>query len=248
MPQFSSKEEYEAWKAKRQEEILRKSSSPSENVSSPSHQDSSFSSSQKQNANNKNNRKKLIAVLVILVTSFIIAIPSYYYLNIYQPRKIAEDYLKAVQLHDYEKLIKIEGAGKSSLRDGVLINLINWNFIDKKTSTKNKINLNLTGERYDRDLKIYFDLYKVTSVDDFPHEHLKQEYRDYNTWRSYNISVFEAFEENGDYYYYSDRRRVEYLLDLTATNKLGMELKKKYMLTVEKNHRSEWKVIAFDER
>lgn len=176
---------------------------------------------------------------VVIIEAIVVASFNFYEYH-YKPKKVAEAYLKAIQLHDYEGLVKLSsGAGYD-----VLINLIGWSFVDEKKIAHMKNLLDVSEETYNKNLALYLDIYKVTSAD--AHDSLKEEYKSYDSWRSRQLQIFKPIEEAGSYYYFSDEPALEYLLDITVTNKLGMELKKKYILLVEKL--TDWKVTKFEER
>lgn len=186
-------------------------------------------------------------VVIVLVSFASIAIFSYLYIDKYRPKSIAEEYLKAVQLHDIKKLVSISST--PSVSDTLLINLINWKFIDAKKISKTKERLDLSEESFKDEVKDFLRLNKKDSVEDLPDflKDFKNRLKNYDAWRTDEIKTHKAFEENGNYYYYTDIPQIEYLLDITATNRLGMELRKKYILLVAKESDG-WKVKEFRER
>jgi hypothetical protein len=175
MPKFTSREEYEKWKAEKINEDKRK-----KEIEEAKRTERKEKFQKIRDTLSRLDRKKLILVLVAIVT---ISVLIYSYAYIYKPKNVAEQYLEATQLHDFETLGKL--SSYLHLLDlekkGVLINLINWQFVDKKN----------------------------TSIGGF--------------------------------------RLIEYLLDITATNKLGTRIEKKYVLEVER-YKGEWKVSEFKER
>lgn len=239
MAKFQNREEYEKWKKEKEKakqepiaitEQPRNQADKGEEVKSP--------------PKPLQKKKPWYIVFGSLVAVFIIIAATYnFYKYNYKPKKVAEAYLKAVQLHDYETIKREYMVGSSD----VLINLISWSFIDTKKIFNIKKPLDLSEEEYYRDLKYYLALYNVNSSEDLPYESFKQDYKSYDTWRSGRIKTFDPFKEDGNYYYIASPK-VEYLLDITATNKLGAELKKKYILGVTMWSGNEWSVSKFEER
>lgn len=128
--------------------------------------------------------------------------------------------------------------------------MIDWKFIDKKKISKEKKELDLSEEVFNKWIKSMLELEKKDSVDDLLLLKLiKTEFKgsNYEAWRSNEIKYNKAFEEDGKYYYYQKINRVEYLVDITCTNKLGMTLKNKYIIVVEKES-DKWKIKDFYER
>lgn len=195
--------------------------------------------------------KKAVLILSALLL-FSLLIYLYYYIS--KPKQIAEEFLKTTRLHNYEKLFSLSSIDllKSYRTEGILINLIDWKFIDKKRITKEKRELDLSEKAFDDWIKWELEHQKAASVDDLVllklMKLLSKEADNYKAWRSDNIRTKKAFQEGEKYYYYEDVNRVEYLLDIKCTNKLGMELKNKYILVVEKDYDGKWKVARFHER
>ncbi len=246
MPKFQNREEYERWKSEKLKNKEGNKSVDKEQITNAVENQENQTTKKVQPF--RLSKKWIIVVIAILVSFTSIAIFLYLYIYDYKPRSIAEKYLKVVQLHDFEKImdISLRKARSDALSDGILINLIDWKFIDSQKITNRKEKLGLSEEAFERDVKSVLDLYKADSVKNLP-DHRKDQFKDYEAWKSYYIRIVEAFKENGNYYFYYDIPQIEYLLDITATNKLGMELKKKYILRVEKQDDG-WKVVKFDER
>jgi len=229
MAKFQSYEEYEKWK-----EGKIKSNQKSTAITEQPWQISPCRPQRK---------KKFWYIALSSLAVVIIIFAAYnFYENHYTPKKIAEGYLKAIQLHDYENMSKLS----SGVRSNVLINLISWNFVDSKKISSIKKPLDISESQYNELLKLALEAYNVTSADALPLESLREYLKSYNSWRTQQLETFKPIEEGGSYYYYS-RPALEYLLDITASNKLGIELKKKYILRVEKNFTG-WKITKFDER
>lgn len=243
MPKFKSREEYERWKSEKLENKGEYKSANAEKLENNiTNETDMIGGKTPQYQFSMIFSKKGIIILILMVISLLV---PFWYSKHYQPRKVAEEYLKAIQRQDIDKMHKI-GFLAAVKSKGILINLLNWNFIDEKRTDHRKEMLDLSKEEYERSLKQELEIHKVDSVDKLPHEYLKEEYKSYETWRSSQIKTFNAFEENNVFYYYDNTPQVEFLLDIAFTNKLGMELKKKYILIVKKYER--WEVIEFTDR
>jgi len=243
MAKFQNREEYEKWK----EEKTKPKQDPSaitEQVDSQAEKGEEDKSPSKP----PSIKKSWYTTVGSFTAAILIIVATYnFYEHHYKPKKVAEAYLKAVQLHDYKRLFELSsGAAFKGVLDGVLINLIGWNFVDEKKISNMKKPLDVSEETYNKNLALYLEISKVTSADALPYDWLKEEYKSYDLWRSKQLQRFEPIEEAGRYYYFSDEPAFEYLLDITATNKLGTELKKKYILLVEKT--TDWEVTKFEER
>jgi hypothetical protein len=181
-----------------------------------------------------------------------------------KPKRIAEEYLKAIQIQDYPKILALSEMQLvgSYVDKGILINLVDWKFIHQKKISSELKELDLSREAFDNLCKTIIFADKVKSINDskifkqvlemgrmvgelYPEINTDD---DYGAWRAFTIHAKEAFRKDDGYYYYDKTQKVEYLLDITCTNKLGMQLKKKYMLVVQKDDKGEWKVIEFAER
>lgn len=248
MPEFKSKGEYEKWKSEKLKSLSDKEKQLKDTEGNISVQ-----------KNNKNaigkNKIKWVAIISIL-SIIILGSLSYfynYYSYSYQPRKIAEEYLKAIQLHDLEKI------GKLCLsKDSILINLLDWKFVHKKSIPK-KAKLDLSEEAWKKEIELQKEMelavtaFQRVSGYSLPLPDLtKAEYKDYGVWLDNKLRIYKPFKEDGNYYYIM-KPKIEYLLDITATNKLGTELKKKYILVLYRqggkwNFDGDWKVLKFEER
>ena len=188
--------------------------------------------------------RKVATLLVsfIVIAGFLIYL-YYYYNYSYQPHKIAEEYLKAVQLHDYATIKKISSISE----DSILINLIDWQFVHKNNIPSEKTKIDLSEDAWRKEVELALTAFQVSSVSFLPFPDLiLNGYKDYNVWFDNRLKLYKAFNE-GENYFYIKSPIVEYLLDITATNKLGTELRKKYILLLNKGDAG-WIVIEFKER
>lgn len=240
MPKFSNKEEYEKWKTER----LQKISESKEEIESSENNISI-------EEDKKTMRSKLGLVSIISIFSIIVICSSYYYVSYhYQPKHIAEDYLKAIQLHDIEKMQKL-GIDSYLWKYDVLINLLDWKFINAKYKPQKKVLIDLSETAFKRERESQYLWHKDLSDQKYLEE-WKQTYAEenYEKWKSEKIANYikddKAFEDNGNYYYIEDRW-ITYLVDITAANKIGSEIKKKYLLTVRRQD-GQWKVSGFCDR
>ena len=195
------------------------------------------------------NEKQLKIIILILVVILFSAASIYLFRNINLPKKIATEYLKAIQMHNDKKLTKL--SSPENLRElykkGELINLMDWKFINKKKIKKEKLRLDLSERAFKEWLKrIRGAETGHTIIEIYKSKYETDNY--YEAWRLGQIEDKKAFKEEGNFYYYKPINRVEYLLDITCTNKLGMRLKHKYILVLEKDYLGKWKVIKFNER
>jgi hypothetical protein len=71
----------------------------------------------------------------------------------------------------------------------------------------------------------------------------KYGYRDYGVWFANQMKSYKVFQEDGNYYYFTVPH-VEYLLDIAGSNKTGIELRKKYILKLDKWNKG-WQVTEF---
>lgn len=246
MPEFKSKEEYEKWKIEKQKEQQQKISIDT----TKEVKQSDTMNNKSPHAGEKSSKKR---VFVFLAVGLILLVPaiilSWYYISSYQPKRVADEYLKAIQLHDISKIEKLSGISK----DSILINLLDWKFIDKKRIPSRKVNLDLSEEAWRKEVQLALTAFQESSVDFLPLPDLiKAESKDYGVWFDNRLRIYKPFKEDGNYYYI-ESPKVEYQLDITATNKLGAELKKKYILVVDRwggkwHFGGEWKVIKFEER
>ena len=189
---FSNKEEYYKWKAEKlkpkQEPIVSVEQQDNKTEDNKTEDNKTEDNKTEDNKTEDKNQKTISVSpekqntphieLTVIVMVLIIGLVGYInYANYQKPKQIAEQYLKAIQLHDYEEMFKLsEGAARTG---NVLINLIDWKFINTK---------------------------KIDNVQE------------------------------------------EYVLNISASNKLGMELKMKFIMVVKKSVVDEWHVTRFEER
>lgn len=241
MADFDNRKDYEAWKAKKVASQNEKDTSI--DITPDDVSDNSISP--KAHYTTKN---QMILYLVATIIFVAIAMGAYYYWStVYQPKSVVAKYLKSVQLHDYDTLKGLEFGAKNFVIDGVLINLIDWKIVGSKSFSTTKVMVDVSEGYFNSQLKTFLDVYHVNSTSEFPYEKMKKEFSSYDAWRSSKTAGLQ--EENGTYYFISDKPEVEYLIDITAANALGIELKKKYLLRVRyEGYSNGWKVIMFDER
>jgi hypothetical protein len=198
-----------------------------------------------QNSNKtKKGRSKLKWISIILILS-IITLSSLSYLNYqysysYLPHKVAEEYLNAIQMQDLTTTEKMWGLSGDSILD----NLIDWEFADKRSIPSEKIEINLSEEAWKEEVEFALIAFRASSVDSLPlPEIIINGYRNYGVWFGNQSKSYKVFQEDGNYYYYTVPK-VEYLLDIAGSNKIGMELRKNFILTVDKWNKG-WEVTEF---
>lgn len=242
MPKFQNREEYEKWKSEKIKNTEKKVAEEIKQDGIETNTEKTQETKEPFAVKKRFSFKKAVTATIFIITSI------YLYTSYYQPKKVAEDYLKAIRLYDYKKIFELSSTELLTAYDtkGILINLIDWKFIDKEKISTEKVYLDLSEKAFEEDIKTWLEIYKVDSVNNLP-DFDRDRLKSYDVWRAHEIEDYKPLEEGGKYYYYKDVDRVECLVDITNTNKLGMVLKHKYILAVEKEH-GKWRVSRFDVR
>jgi hypothetical protein len=244
--QFKNREEYERWKKEKQ-----KGNQITATPDMKEGEKTADNRPENSRPAKKGSKKGLLIFLAVILFILVALVPSYWYFNsYYQPKQVAEEYLKATQLHDFTKIKKLSALSE----DSILINLIDWKFINRTSIPAEKKRLDLSNEAWQKDVALALTAFQETSVDSLPlPDLLKAEYKDYDVWFEHRLKTYKPVKEEDGNYYYNETPKIEYLIDLTATNKLGTELKKKYILVVDRwggtwSLTGDWRVIKFEER
>lgn len=239
MAEFKNKEEYDKWKAQRLKNISEKEKEIKNAENYVSVQDEKGGSRQFK-------RISIISILFISLIS-LFGYMYYYYSYSYQPKKVVEDFLQATRLHDIEKICNLMTV---CIDERILINLIDWKIINEKREPAKKVKLDLSEEAYKRDIEDALRLFKYNSFEDLIKSF--NSYKSYEDWYAYKTILIEPLKEAGNYYYIKPYD-IEYLIDITATDQLGIELKKKYVISLVRRGGKwdldgKWKVTTFGER
>jgi len=197
-----------------------------------------------ENIKTQKNRSKLKWISIIFTLSSIILSSliylNYHYSNSYLPHKVAEEYLSAIQIHDFTKVEEMWDLSKDSIRG----NLIDWEFAQEKNIPSGKVKINLSKEAWKKEVKFALIAFRSSSLDFLPlPDIIINGYREYGVWFDNQIKSHKVFQEDGHYYYVTVPQ-VEYLLDIAGSNKSGEKLRKKYILTVDKWNKG-WEVTEF---
>lgn len=198
------------------------------------------------------NRMNSLATTILKISFLLTALFLFVGCN-YASDKVVNGYLQAIKDHNYDEL-KIYG--DLSHDDSIFINLIDWKILRATNLPDRKESFNLSKLEYKQWLEVELDVHNVSSIEEIPDDSIRAGFKNYESWRAYEIDNRKLFEENGKHYYIDDAPEKEYLLDIRITNKLGMELKFKYVVIVEYRfglirggkYSKNWKVISAKKR